>query len=652
MEKVSEEFLAWAEDPARSVEERYGIVRLTEYVYRTCYRGADKVQRGYEEERQMREDRCYDAAYDPVPDAAMLRITAEFLPGLTKLELETHLTDRPIRDLGVLAFVPGIEELKLKDIEMDRLEALRHVPKLRRFHIRADGVGDYRDLALCRELRSIGIQTWHPWPVLDGLETLPHLERLEWLSNGRSLAGIRALPNLKSLSIDWPGHHAELANCVRDLHQLPEMPRLELLWGGWFYRLEGIGRFPRLRVVCIKGYFKSLAPLAELKEVTHLRVVSPWIEEVATVAGMASVFQFAIQSVRPQDWSPLFDSVTLRDVIQNGCEAPQPDFHTLRMLLPPRTEMFGSEEPRPHEPLRFRIRPETEVAGGAPPSPQFPDGPAGWDGCLAMRQSEARWVKQELAAALEQAGLLKLKGVRFEVDEPESHYIFNLEPRAHLTRHADVHLLRTEAIGRLRSIVECLRPVLLRARYPWQVGFTLSPEADAEEWDESWRRDDSPESRIRDLLEEEREAERSRQRRRLFLHDEQRLRLLKELGHDAGEFRRSALPPEEEAPEIIIRAPSKGRGKDKKDSKKDDNDGGLAEADPNQPDTDENWLPPVEISDPNIDWNRLYLYFTLTEDAVWIAGRKKNAIAALSYLLDLAPEYPDGCEPEPDEDDD
>lgn len=412
METLSEEFLAWAGDPVRSVEERYGIVRLTESVYHACYRGADKVQPGFEEERQMREDRCYDAAYDPVPDPAMLRITAGFLPGLTKLELETHLTDRPIRDLGVLAFTPGVRDLKLKDIEIDRLEALRHLPALRKFHIRTDGVEDYSDLALCRELREITIQTWHPWPVLDGLETLPHLERLEWLSNGRSLAGVSALPNLKELSIDWPAHHAALANCMKDLHQLPEMPQLEMLWGGWFYRLDGIGRFPRLRIVCIKGYFKSPAPLAALKEVTHLRVVSPRIEEVATIAVMPGVFQFAIQSIRPQD-IPLFDSVTLRDVYQDGCEAPQPDYHTLRMLLPPQAEIFGSPEPRPHERQRFRIKGEP---GGKdlPVASAFPEGPAGWDGCLAMRQSEIWWVEEELNAALEKGGFLKLQGVRFE----------------------------------------------------------------------------------------------------------------------------------------------------------------------------------------------------------------------------------------------
>lgn len=638
MEAKSEEFLAWAADPTRTVEERYCIERLTEALNYLTFSGHDGRWGGFDGERSARENRCYDPAYQPVPDPELLRKVAEVVPVLTKLELATHLTDRPIRDLSVLAFMPNLRELKLKDVEMERLEVLRHVPELRDFHIRTDGVDDYNDLAMCRELRVICIQTWHPWPVLDALETLPHLERLEWLSNGRSLAGIRALPQLKSLMIDWPGHHSALADCVRDPSQLPEMPLLESFWCGWFYRLDGIGRFPRLRQLCVKGYFKQLAPLAELKEVSHLRVVSPWIEEVATVAGMPSVFSFAIQSVRPQDWSPLFDSVTLREVYQDRCEAPQPDYHTLRMLLPPLAEVFGSEEPRVHEPLRFRIWEE-----GGHVSLVFPEGPAGWDGFLAMRQSEIWWMQEQLAAALEEAGFLKLQGVRLEIDEQRAYHTFTQEPFAHSTRRGQIRLLRTDAIGRVRGIVECVRTVLLRTRFPWQIDFMLTPEADADEWDDDWRREDSPQQRINDLLEEERKAERTRQRRRLFLQDEQRLRMLKELGQDPAEFSPSAPPLEEALPEVIIRTPSKGEDKGEKKGKADDGSGGgLAEADPKQPDEDESWLAPVEISDPNIDWNRLFVFFTLTEDAVWVGGERTKAVNALSYLLDLPPEYPEG----------
>jgi hypothetical protein len=58
--------------------------------------------------------------------------------------------------------------------------------------------------------------------------------------------------------------------------------------------------------------------------------------------------------------------------------------------------------------------------------------------------------------------------------------------------------------------------------------------------------------------------------------------------------------------------------------------------------------PPVEISDPNEDWNRFFLLFTVSEDAVWMNENRKKSINALTYLLDLAPE---GFEIEHDEED-
>jgi hypothetical protein len=187
-----------------------------EFVYERRYRGTDKPQKNYEADRLKSEERRYNPGFVPVLDPALLEITAGLLPGLTELELNHFGDERPLRDLGFLEFLPDLEKLKLKDVDIDRLTALRFLPKLRDFHIRTDGVEDYSDLAGCRELRKVAIQTWHPWPVLTGLETLPHLESFDWLSNGRSLAGLPALPACKRFRVDWPGHHADFCNSVAE----------------------------------------------------------------------------------------------------------------------------------------------------------------------------------------------------------------------------------------------------------------------------------------------------------------------------------------------------------------------------------------------------------------------------------------------------
>lgn len=652
VENIGTRFLTWASDSSRTLEERYGILRLIEYVYDRCYRGEDKPQRNYEADRLRSEDRRYNPGYVPVLDPKLLEIAAGLLPGLTSLELDYHGDERPIRDLGVLEFLPDLEKLKLKDVEIDRLTALRFLPKLRDFHIRTDGVEDYSDLAGCRELRKIGIQTWHPWPVLTGIETLPHLESFDWLGNGRALAGLPALAACRHFRVDWAGHHSDFCNSVRDFHSLPEMPDLEYFWGGSFYRLDGIERYPKLRIVCVKGWFKSLAPLAGLQQVTHLRVTSPRITEVESAGKIRSLFQFAVKSIRPQDWCSLFETASFREVYQFECEGTQPDLGTLRMLLPPLAEIFGAPARRKLAPLRLRVRPRKDKDGNylqeCPESCAFPDGPDGWDGCPAMRQSERWWVDDQCRRALRKSGLLALQGVRFDREKLDQYHMFFTEPPAHGHRIVSIRLLRTEAIGRLRDVVECLRGALSRTRYRWQVSITVQAEADAEEWDESWRNETTHEQLMQDMIEEELEAERSRKRYRQFLQDEHRLHVLRELGNEPapGEFQPTPPPPEVDAPRFIPAKPQQGEDKPGKSDADDDtdfSDGGLADADDDES-KDESWLPPVEISDPNHEWHDLFFMATLTEDAVWCHPR--NHLGALSYLLGIEPEYPAGTGPE------
>jgi hypothetical protein len=68
--------------------------------------------------------------------------------------------------------------------------------------------------------------------------------------------------------------------------------------------------------------------------------------------------------------------------------------------------------------------------------------------------------------------------------------------------------------------------------------------------------------------------------------------------------------------------------------------GGIAEAEPGQDeDADEKWLPKAEISDPNVNWNGLHLYLTVTEEVVWCIHRP-TALESMRYLFDLPIECP------------
>lgn len=662
----ADEFYAWATDPSRTVEERYGILQLLEYIYLRHYRGEDKDRYNFEADQLRREARRFNPAYQPVLDPQRVRLVAALLPQVLLVEFHQFNNDRPIRDLSVLRFLPWLQSLTVQGLELPRLDILRHLPALRTLQVWSNEVEDYSDIAACCELRELKIYTEHPWPILTGLETLPHLTHLDWHSNGRSLIGLPPLPAITHFRLSGGHSVHSLAGCLRDFHQLPAMPQLVHFWGGSFYRLDGIDRYPLLRIAFIKGFFTSLAPLAALRHITHLRVSSPRLEEVASVVPIPSLFHFAAESTRPQDWTPLMDSPSLREVHGAGCGTAQPDLGTVRMLLPSADDHFTTATPRPLQPLRFfAFSPHVENANQAfgaqieaarhvpITDPQPP-----WHDCPAMHESEHRWIIARIEDCLLQAGLSDIPGIRVaghgrRRKRDNDTHLFHSEPGTHIGRSASIDLLKVHAISRLRDVIDAVRPLLASTRLPWHIQFICDAEPDADEWDADWRDEDSPQQRIIDELMEDQRREQERRRQELYLADEHRLRLLREQGHDPapGEFQTTPLPPPKPIPDIKISTPGSppAAAPDPPEYNPFDNDdtGGIAEAEPGQEDQDEHWLPPPPQLDPNFDWSSDRLLFLVYENTVEVMNRPKDA-QALSYLLSLPPIYPpqSGTEPE------
>ncbi len=653
MSTVADDFLAWALDSSRTLEERFGILRLIEAVYPRYYSGPDKKPTNYEADRLRREDRSFNAAFVPAWDENDLRIIAKLLPQVLELDVHNYGAERPLRDLTFLRYLPGLTSLKIGQVEVDSLDILRHLPALRSFHTFAlDRVEDYTALASCQQLTTLYLHGQHPWPVFTGLETLPILESLEWHLPIRAITEIPRLPVLKRLALSgW--NSDSLPDCLRDFHQLPDMPLLEQFWGGAFFRLDGIERFPRLRTARISGFFRNLAAVASQPALTHLRIACDEMRDISAVAAMPRLHQFALRSIRPQDWTPLMDSATLREVLTDGCDTPQPDFGTVQLVLPPHDDLFAAPMPRPLPPLRlFAYNPQSKDPSLTPPNDHYPDGPDGWDGCHLMRQSEDWWLSDLLLQTFRAAGLLRLQGLRLGYGrrrrrDRSSGAFFS--PPIISCRDIMLRLLRTEAISHLREVVDATRTVLCRTRFPWQVNFMLAAEVDADDWDEEWRdSDDTPQERAMEHLLEEQRREREQERLQLFLADQHRLALLQEQGTPLtpGDIGPRRLAPAKPLPPVF--QPPTEQGDSSQDDTDDEkspfgsDDGGIAEAEPGQDDgNDESWLPPVEISDPNFRWNELHLYLTVTESAVWCATHRGD-IEAASYLLDLPIEHPPG----------
>lgn len=655
MSTVADDFLSWAADPSLTLEERFGILRLVEFVCHRHHTGPDRRPFNFEAERLRREDRRYNAAFEPVWEEDHLRITAKHLPQVLDLDLHLYGDDRPLRDLSFLRFMSGVTSLRLGHVEVDSLDVLRHLPALRSLHIWFfDRVEDYRALASCQELTTLHVHGQHPWPDFTGLETLPRLEEVNWQLPLRAFTEIPRLPAVKRLELKcW--NSDTLAGCLRDFHQLPAMPLLQEFWGGAFYRLDGIERFPRLRTARISGFFRTLAPVGSMPALTHLRIVCDEMQDISAATALPRLHQFALQSIRPQDWTPLMESDTLREAFTHGCDTPQPDFDTLQIVLPSRDDLFAAAAARPLPPLRlFGYSPQSKDRSRTPPDDHFPDGPDGWDGCHFMRQSEDWWFADLLKETLRAAGLLRLPGLRFGFGgrrRDRASSVCSSQPRL---SHRDImlRLLGTEAISHLREVVRAARTALSGTRFPWQVNLTLTAEPDADDWDEDWRdSDDTPQERAMEHLLDEQRREREQERLRLFLADQHRLALLQEQGTPLkpGDIGPRRLPPAKPLPPVFQPPAEPADRSDDDDGDEKDpfgsDDGGIAEAEPGQDDNDdEKWLPPVEISDPNFRWQGLNLYLTVTESTVWCATHRGD-IEAASYLLGLPIEYPPGDTP-------
>lgn len=652
MSTVADEFLSWASDPSRTLEERYGIVRLIEAVCERYHTGPDKQRLSVEDSIRQREDRRYNAAYVPVIEPDRLHITADLLPKVTELAFHNFGLDRPMGDISFLRFVPRLTSLTLEGLEVESLDVLRHLPGLSYFRtIHADRVEDFTALASCRKLQHLSLYTRHPWPDFTGLETLPLLDTLDIHITLRALIEIPSLPAMRWLSLeDHAGY--SMNGCLRDFHQLPDMPRLEQLCIRSLYRLDGIERFPRLRCLNVMGFFRTLAPVARAASLTHLRIVNDELRDVAAVAAAPRLHHFALKSIRPQDWTVLMESTTLREVFADGCSTPQPDLDTLRFVLPPRSDVFAAPAPRPLPPLRLLAYDAHEKDPARLPADDHYSaaGPDGWEGCHYMRQSESLWLADLLEESFRAAGLLGVPGVRLNAcssrNRRGSHLFLSTPSVSH--RSSTIQLLKVQAISRLREVVAAIRAVLCQTRSSTHVSLILKTEPDADEWDEDWRdSDDTPQERAMEHLREEQERERAQERLKLFLADQHRLALLREQGTapSPGDIGPRRLPPAAPLPPLIQppAGPADRSADDTEDEKSffDTGDGGLAEAESGQDDDEEKWLAPVEISDPNVNWNGLCLYLTVTESAVWCPSYCGD-IESASYLLDLPIETPPG----------
>lgn len=576
MTAASGNFAAWACDPRRTLEERFGAELLIEHtlgLWRNKH--GIKVETNYQAEQLRLKERSLDPAHQPDYSREDAGHAEEVLPEFKKFCLSFH-DDRPLRDLSFLRFCPPLEAIELRQTEIRDWSPLLFQTALTKFDVWRDQVvRDLRVLGRLTRLQTMHLYLSVPWPDLRGLENLTELRDLHYNGNVLAFRDVPVLPQVRVFEI---GHLGSFDIPLRTVHDLPAMPELRRLKLDNTTELDGIERYTKLLNLEVYGYFTDLTPLAALKELTHLTISGGNYETIAPLARLPNLRRLTVRHEVPPDFTPLADAPRLHEVVMEVSHIVPPELASLNAMFTSWSDDFALPQPRPLAPLKLLHRslkkgdPKTEETSTA--------APRDWGDDDEMGKSEARWFVREANRRLRQ--LLGDGGCHF--DEHGLH-----------PGHDMITVSRPEDIDRVPEIAQCLRELFAAARHPWELLLIVDSLGRYErDMDEIYADDDEEFNAERQREEWEYEHERQRERRE-FLERKYRHRLEQELGTPAA-----PMPP----------APADG-GEDA------DTLQTTAEETPSEYDLG----------------TRLHLYSTLTEKAVYFNHDPDRPLAEMLFGL-------------------
>jgi len=389
-----EAFIDWALDNTRTVEERFTVEILVEFVmfawhikHKTgCH---DDFRAGMERDRQ----RYLNPAYVPGYSEDDLRHAVEIWVEKKFWWVSLPYQKRPIRDISALQFFTQLVEIKIGGSEIADASVFAGLPNLRVLEFASETCQDFRPFARCTQIRSLKLELQSHWPKLDGLDKLEQLETFHLTGN---LITLR--PGLV-----WPNVRTGTLKCqplaVRSVRDLPRFPACEFLQLGGVDDLDGIEAFPRLRNLSLTGVVRDFAPLAVLDNLTCFNYDGAEPLDVTPLtrlprlhfASFNSKHEWNIDKVKPRDYMPLLDAPQFREIKVTGCPPVNSEVANLNTLFPAWDELFLLPEPLPLRPLKFIVAPN-------PKHPLWPEvALEPEDHGLAdsgLRECEGRWVQK------------------------------------------------------------------------------------------------------------------------------------------------------------------------------------------------------------------------------------------------------------------
>jgi hypothetical protein len=579
MTAASESFAAWACDPRRTLEERFGAELLIEQtlgLWRNKH--GIKVETNYEAERLRLKERGLDPAHQPAYSRADAEHAEEVLPELKKFS-DGGFDDRPLRDFSILCFCPPLECLELHHSEIRDWSPLLCQSSLATLNVWGDRVArDLRVIGKLTRLQSLHLHVNLPWPDLRGLENLTELRDFHFNGNVLSFRDVPQLPQVRHFDI---GHLGSFDIPLRTVNDLPAMPELRRLKLDNTAELDGIERYTKLLNLEVYGYFTDLTPLAALKELTHLTISGGYYETLAPLSRLPNLRRLTVRLEVPPDFTPMADAPRLHEIVMEISHIVPPELASLNALFPPWSDDFALPQPRPLAPLKLLHR---DLKKGDPKTEETSTAASrDWGDDDEMGKSEARWFVREANRRLRR--LLGDGCCKFDEHGLRTGYEM-------------ITIGRPEDIDRVPEIARCLRELFAAARHPWEVMLIVdSLERYERDMDEIYKDDDEEFDAEKEREEWEYRQECQRERRK-FLERKYHVRLQQELGNPVV-----PLPP------------------DPADQPGDEEDADTLQT------TAEETPSEYELG------TRLHLYSTLTEKAAYFNHESDRSLAEMLFGL-------------------
>jgi hypothetical protein len=597
----AENFVRWALDDSRTLEERYTTELLVEVGVNWWLRDHNMYKHeGFETILERNRQRALNPAYEPRYTEESLRRTAEKAALFKMWSAYGGLEDRPVRDIKVLQFFP-VEDLRLNRVEVADISVLTQMPRLRSLHLGSLICEDLRPLANCTQLKELYLTLHKHWPNVTGLERLTQLEVLSLTGN---LLAFEA-------GISWTHVRTGILKCeplaARSVRDLPQLPACQELTLGGIERLDGIESFPALRNLTIETDVRDFTPLQALTELTCFTCKASEPLDIAPLTRLPKLlfasfdtrYKASLRAQRPRDFSTLIDAPQLREVVVEGCAPVKTEVAALNAGLPSWDDLFLLPEPRELKPLRVIVAPHQKL----PRRPaQFigTDEPAMID--KGLRQCEERWVQRYVKRSLNKRlgcsdwGEITTNG---------------------MARGLGVTIEAFSMVDKLPKFLEATRAVLAKLRPEYQATVMIHLKAP--------QREPTPaELELEEKFREEQdnaEFERRQREQEEYLERLHRYELKKQEGQ--------AIKPEEFAPGAKKPLPpAPWEVEDEEEDSDDPHSGDLAIKKKPEP-------PPQFLDDehPLADNYRLMAELTLTE--AWFTDRDKSLV---TYLLGRAPD--------------